>query len=75
MLTKESRVVLYIGMTNDLLRRISEHRLGEIEGYTKRYRVNRLIDHEHFREVRDALTREKQLKKWSRSKKMLLSKR
>ncbi len=70
MATNESRVVLYVGMTNDLLRRISEHRLGEIKGFTERYRVNRR--YEYYREVRDTIARETQLKNWSRGKKNAL---
>ena len=64
--------VLYIGMTNDLARRISEHRAGEIPGFASDYRCTKLIYYEHRSDVRDAIAREKQLKKWSRSKKVEL---
>ena len=64
--------VLYIGMTNDLARRISEHRAGEIPGFAADYRCRKLVYYEHCTNVQDAIAREKQLKKWSRSKKVAL---
>jgi putative endonuclease len=70
--TNEHDSVLYIGMTNDLARRISEHRNGEIPGFTAEYRCSKLIYDEHCTNVLDAITREKQLKKWSRAKKVAL---
>jgi len=57
---------LYTGMTTDLLRRIHKHRSGEIEGFTKRYGVKRLVYYEAFGDVRLAIQREKQLKNWRR---------
>ena len=68
--TNEHDSVLYIGMTNDLARRISEHRVGEIPGFTANYRCRKLVYYEHCTNVHDAIAREKQLKKWSRSKKV-----
>jgi len=68
--TNEHGSVLYIGMTNDLARRISEHRAGEIPGFTANYRCRTLAYYEHCTNVQDAIAREKQLKKWSRSKKV-----
>jgi putative endonuclease len=64
--------VLYVGMTNDLAHRIGEHRSGEIPGFTADYRCRKLIYYEHCTNVLDAIAREKQLKKWSRSKKLAL---
>jgi len=64
--------VLYIGMTNDLARRVSEHRSGEFVGFTSAYRCRKLLYYEHFGHVEDAISRETQLKKWSRSKKVAL---
>jgi putative endonuclease len=64
--------VLYIGMTNDLARRVSEHRSGEIYGFTSAYRCRKLLYYEHYTEVQDAISRETQLKKWSRAKKVAL---
>ncbi|MGH7779448.1 MAG: GIY-YIG nuclease family protein [Candidatus Binataceae bacterium] len=63
---------LYIGVTNDLERRIQEHKSGAIAGFTARYRINRLIYFEEFQDVRDAIAREKQLKAWRREKKVKL---
>ena len=64
--------VLYIGMTNDLERRVREHKLGEFEGFTKKYRVHRLVFFETFHDARTAIAREKQLKGWRREKKVAL---
>ena len=64
--------VFYVGMTNDLARRVSEHRSGEVPGFTSAYRCRKLIYYEHCTHVQDAIAREKQLKKWSRQKKLAL---
>jgi putative endonuclease len=64
--------VFYVGMTNDLARRVSEHRSGEVPGFTSAYRCRKLIYYEHCTDVQDAIAREKQLKKWSRQKKLAL---
>jgi putative endonuclease len=61
---------LYVGVTNSLLRRIWQHKQGEIEGFTKTYRVDRLIYFESFDDIRTAINREKQLEGWSRKKKI-----
>ncbi len=58
--------VLYIGMTNDLIKRPSEHKSGEIEGFTKRYDVHKLVYYETYGDVMQAIAREKKLKKWNR---------
>lgn len=63
---------LYIGMTNDLPRRIQQHKAGLIPGFTRRYNVNRLVHFEVFTDVRDAQAREHQLKGWTRKKKIAL---
>ena len=68
--TNEHDSVLYIGMTNDLARRISEPRAGEIPGFAADYRCKKLVYYEHCTNVLDAIAREKQLKKWSRAKKV-----
>jgi len=68
-MTNKGRSVLYTGVTNSLLRRISQHRRGEIPGFTHRYNVNRLLYYEQFNHAKDAIAREKQIKGWSRSKK------
>ena len=71
-MTSQHDSVLYIGMTNDLARRIGEHRSGEYSGFTADYRCRKLIYHEHCTQVRDAIEGETQLKKWSRAKKVEL---
>jgi len=71
LLASRSRV-LYTGITNNLDRRLREHRLGEREGFTKRYRVHRLVCFECYRDVRAAIAREKQIKGWRREKKVAL---
>jgi len=64
--------VIYVGVTNDLLRRIQEHQIGEVAGFTAKYRVDRLVHCEETEDVEDAITREKQIKGWRRSKKVEL---
>jgi putative endonuclease len=59
-------------MTNNLQRRVWEHRHGVIEGFTSKYRNTKLVMAEPYSEVRDAIAREKQLKRWSREKKIAL---
>lgn len=61
--------VLYTGMTNDLQRRIFEHKNDLIEGFSSQYRCHRLVYYESFDDVHKAIAREKQLKNWSRWKK------
>ncbi len=63
---------LYIGVTNDLLRRVYEHKNNLIEGFTGKYQVHQLIYHETTSEVTAALRREKQRKKWKRAWKIEL---
>ncbi len=64
--------VLYVGMTNDLQRRVHEHQQKIVEGFTLRYNVTRLIYFESTNDVNVALAREKQIKAWRRSKKTAL---
>jgi putative endonuclease len=61
---------LYVGMTNNIERRMREHKSGEVEGFASRYGCNRLVYWESFDEVQRAINREKQLKGWTRAKKM-----
>jgi putative endonuclease len=63
---------LYIGVTNDLVRRVAEHRLKTAASFTKRHDVNRLVYFECFDEIEQAIHREKRLKKWTRAWKILL---
>jgi putative endonuclease len=62
----------YVGMTNSLFRRIMQHKSGEQDGFTKRYNINRLVYFESFRYVNNCIAREKQIKSWSRAKKVSL---
>jgi putative endonuclease len=71
-MTNKHHSVFYIGMTDDLARRVSEHRAGEIPGFTASYRCKKLVNYEHCTDVLAAIDREKQLKRWSRSKKVAL---
>ncbi len=72
MLTNEYNNVLYVGVTNDLKRRVYEHQSGLIEGFTQKYNVHKLVWYECCHDVKDAIAREKQLKGWVRSKKEAL---
>ena len=63
---------LYIGVTNDLIRRVGEHKLKLVEGFTKQYGIDRLVYFEIFQDVEQAIKREKRLKKWSRAWKISL---
>ena len=69
MLTTESNTVLYIGVTNDIVRRVYEHKTGKNEGFTKKYNVKKLVYFEMFDYIDLAIAREKQLKGLSRAKK------
>jgi putative endonuclease len=63
---------LYIGMCNNIERRMKEHKSGEFEGFASKYHCNRLVYWESFDEVLKAIDREKQLKGWRREKKIAL---
>jgi putative endonuclease len=64
--------VIYVGMTNDLPRRVAQHQQKLIEGFTQKYNVTRLVHYEMTEDVHAALAREKQIKAWRRSKKVAL---
>ena len=66
---------LYIGMTNDLLRRVQEHKHDVLSGFTKKYKVHSLVHYEPTSDVNSAIHREKQLKKWKRDWKIDLIKK
>jgi putative endonuclease len=63
---------LYTGMSNNLQRRVYQHKNKLIEGFTSKYDVNRLVYFESFDDVRQAIVREKQIKGWTRKKKLVL---
>lgn len=65
-LASKPKGVLYIGFTSRLVDRVYQHRSEEIEGFTKRYHVHRLVYYEMFNEPMAGIQREKQLKKWNR---------
>jgi putative endonuclease len=71
-MSNKTRSTLYIGVTNNLLVRVSQHRRGEIPGFTRDYHCTSVVYCAHFRDVRDAIAREKQLKGWRRAKKNAL---
>ena len=64
-----SRRTIYIGMTNNLMRRVSEHKQKLIDGYSKRYNLTKLVYYEEFSAPQQAIAREKQLKGWLRQRK------
>jgi putative endonuclease len=64
--------VLYTGITNNLTRRISEHKRKTVPGFTQRYNVTQFMHVEIFRDIRTAIAREKQIKAWSRAKRVAL---
>ncbi len=68
-LTNWNNQVMYIGVTNDLIRRVYQHKHKDIEGFTARYNVNKLVYFEEIVEVMSAIAREKEIKKWRREKK------
>ena len=71
-LTSKENTVMYVGVTNDLKRRVKEHKSELIPGFTKAYHVHRLVYFEQYSEVDRAIAREKQLKRWIRAKKNAL---
>jgi putative endonuclease len=72
LLSNWNNKVLYIGVTNDLERRIHEHRHKLVLGFTEKYNVNKLVYYEQTSDVISAISREKELKKWRREKKNAL---
>jgi len=65
---------LYIGITNDLIRRVNEHKEGKIPGFSRKYSCKKLVCYEHSTYVYNAIEREKEIKKWRREKKQNLIK-
>ena len=61
---------LYIGVTNRIYRRAQEHKRGEVEGFASKYHCDRLVYYESFDDVHKAIGREKQLKGWTRTKRL-----
>ena len=73
-LTNINRNVFYIGVTNNLIKRIHEHKSNIVKGFSQRYNLKFLIYYEQFTDIRDAIQREKQLKSWHRDWKINLIK-
>ena len=66
-LTNRPNVILYVGVTSDLVRRMFEHRSGFVDGFTKRYGLKRLVYFERFDDIQSAIQREHDIKHWSRA--------
>jgi putative endonuclease len=63
---------IYTGVTNDIERRVKEHKEGRIEGFTRRYKINRLVYRERYHYIGNAIAREKEIKSWDRAKRVAL---
>ncbi|TVQ08264.1 MAG: GIY-YIG nuclease family protein [Bacteroidetes bacterium] len=68
--TNISKNVLYVGVANSLVRRINEHFTGQIEGFTQKYNCKYLVYYEYYDDINMAISREKQIKKWGKAKKI-----
>lgn len=71
-LTNEYNTAFYVGVTSNLVKRIFEHKEKFLDGFTKKYNINKLVYYEIFSDISIAFDREKQLKKWKRSLKLNL---
>jgi len=71
-LASKKNGTLYIGVTSDLIRRIEEHKTSALPGFTKKYNIHDLVYYETSDDIRGAIEREKQLKKWNRERKIRL---
>ena len=69
LLTNWNNKVMYVGMTNNLERRVYEHKHKLVKGFTAKYNIHKLVYFEETTDVRDAIAREKEIKKWRREKK------
>ena len=66
LLTTNNNLTFYVGVTNDLIRRMIEHKIHCVKGFTSEYNVNKLVYFEHFANIEDAIRREKQMKRYKR---------
>jgi len=71
-MTNKRKTVLYTGVTNDLKKRVYEHKVKLVAGFTKKYNTDRLLYYEIFDDIYNAIAREKQIKAGSRQKKINL---
>ena len=69
LLTGKDNKVMYLGVTNDIKRRLYEHKNKMVKGFTERYNVNRLVYYEETSDILTAIAREKEIKRWRREKK------
>jgi putative endonuclease len=69
LMTNWNNTVMYVGMTNDLPRRVYEHKNKLLKGFTSTYNINKLVYYESTTDVHSAIDREKEIKKWRRDKK------
>ena len=69
LLTNWNNKVIYVGVTNDLNRRLYEHKNKIVQGFTQKYNLNKLVYFEETNDIDAAITREKEIKKWRREKK------
>ena len=74
-LTNRYNTTFYIGVTNSIIKRHFEHKFGLIEGFTKKYKVKKLVYLEEYNDINEAIAREKQLKNWHRDWKLNLIKK
>lgn len=74
-LTNEWHTTFYIGVTSNIIKRISEHKHDLVEGFSKTYKLHRLVYYEQFEDIKEAIAREKQLKGSSRKNKIALIRR
>jgi putative endonuclease len=72
MMTNQHHSLFYTGMTNELKTRAWQHKTGKVKGFTSRYNLDKLVWYEDHEWVQDAIAREKQIKRWSRKKKIAL---
>ena len=71
-MASQKRGTIYTGVTSDIIRRVNEHKNDILEGFTKKYKVHRLVYFEETNDAADAIAREKQIKKWARGWKLEL---
>ncbi len=74
-LTNKYNTTFYIGVTNNIAKRLFEHKFGLVEGFTKKYKIKKLIYLEEYNNINEAIAREKQLKNWHRDWKLNLIKK
>ena len=74
-MTNKNNSTFYIGVTNNIVKRVFEHKTGLIDGFTRRYKTKKLVYLEEYYRIKEAIAREKQLKNWHRDWKLNLIKR